>query len=1303
MKTNVLLVTVTDVETNAVIDVFSPNKDFLREYHEDKTYFKLGEHGGINLFLVQSEMGSDSPGASLQTVSNAIVYCKPMAVIMVGIAFGINPEKRNLGDILVSRQISAYDLQKIPETGEPINRGDRVKASTKLLDRFRSGRIDWDGAEVHFGVILCGSKLIANKLFRDRLLVNEPEAIGGEMEGVGLYSAAIVKKVDWIIVKAISDWADGNKDDTAQNAAALNATKFVYHIIRQGGLAPKIRNVKPRVKKNNLKKEAELILKGDFSDTDKDTLRKMIAGYLHIAERDCEVMTVAKGSIKVRIKIDEKAARELASKGINKDKTYLSKLIAFNLENQPFIHLEDNDNEETRAFNFIGHDAQLRKIRGIFKNPYSIKRILLILGNGGIGKTWLARRILAEAYAENLLTATEPIDFFSTEYRNIDGLQWKIKEVIENLPELAEKPSPFASWIKGETDTSENFYDCLRGFCAEHPLVLAFDTFENLDPLTSNWLFSFDRGGLQVPGLITIIAGRTEGREEEELNGYRTNPLVQETPISGFTLEEAKEFYKRIVGEPLTPFGDDLRKMLGMEASDPIDIVIERVWKITNGHPLKLEMAFRWPGDILSASSLVEFSSIKYEEKLMQQVQEWGQQGGLSVGSLPVAQPVFETLLCMAQVTRRFNMQFLEFLIKEKFVNFGDSKTSKEEVLAYLKQYFFVKMREERTEETEVFQLHDEMARLVRKYIWRNLDISGERQFQLFSAVIRFYDGLIAQVSGNLKDTLQVEQMYYTLQQDRAKSSKRSGSETGLQRWFELAELGSENVKKLLPGEIKRYIKEYDTETQVKIHGKLAEIERNANHIKQAMGHWEEVKKLGSKNEAWVVDAFVGQFNCICKAKPKEALSRYLEPALNISEDKYPERLAWIYYEKGFAYRQMQKLEKAVEWYKKALGKFRDNPDDSALEGILHNDAGYVYLQWGRWGDATKHLSEALDIRKARLREAKRRLDAATSEAKTRLEAEYSQSDLFVGLSYNTLGEFHRFADDLEEALKNYNEAYTIFDRLGNYYWQAKSLGARGEAQRRLALQEWQSQKDSPVFQEHFNKAFEDIEQSLYMCEKYQLDDERDTGYRRLGRLLHDRAMTLNKGNLVSFKKDLEDAYENLQQGLKYAKETGDVLEELENLTELAFLADDAISVLGEDEAPRYKEAVRKLEQALKEHKNDPSRIYVYPVFEALLAMEQAALDLADKKYAKALDGYVKAFKRLGTFPGYGHTRYKLHFHHLTSQILRLDKEEQQKWCRRFIKEWKETKMPGRVGRFLADDLLPDLVKWCNRTLIKSE
>ena len=48
-------------------------------------------------------------------------------------------------------------------------------------------------------------------------------------------------RIDWILVKAICDWADGNKaceKDKRQEEAARNAARFTLHVIQQGGLAP---------------------------------------------------------------------------------------------------------------------------------------------------------------------------------------------------------------------------------------------------------------------------------------------------------------------------------------------------------------------------------------------------------------------------------------------------------------------------------------------------------------------------------------------------------------------------------------------------------------------------------------------------------------------------------------------------------------------------------------------------------------------------------------------------------------------------------------------------------------------------------------------------------------------------------------------------------------------------------------------------------------------------------------------------------------------------------------------------------
>jgi len=233
----ILLVTVTEIEAKAVLSTFSQaaGQPWKRHPIGGKTYYALGRISGAEIYMVQSEMGTATPGGALMTVRQAAEDLHPIAAIMVGIAFGMRPDKQDMGDILVSKQLMAYEPGKIKSKKPFIPRGDRVTASTALLDKFRSGCLDWNGAAVWIGLILTGEKLVSALNFREQLLKLEPEAIGGEMEAGGLYVAAQDAKLDWIMVKAICDWGDSNKDDKAQPIAAQNAASFVLHVLQQGG------------------------------------------------------------------------------------------------------------------------------------------------------------------------------------------------------------------------------------------------------------------------------------------------------------------------------------------------------------------------------------------------------------------------------------------------------------------------------------------------------------------------------------------------------------------------------------------------------------------------------------------------------------------------------------------------------------------------------------------------------------------------------------------------------------------------------------------------------------------------------------------------------------------------------------------------------------------------------------------------------------------------------------------------------------------------------------------------------------
>lgn len=241
LSTDVLIVTVTKVESQSVLDTFrnATRKKPVSRPIGPHIYRDLGKVNGVRIFMVQSEMGAGGLGASLQTVQEGIEALSPAAVIMVGIAFGVDSQKQTVGDILVAKQLINYEPMRVGE--QLILRGSKVDVSPALLNRFRDAELDWDNAKeneakakVRFGLILSGEKLVDDLKFRNLLLACEPEAIGGEMEGAGLYAACQKAKVDWILVKSICDWADGHKEEDRQKRqqlAAQNSARFLLYML----------------------------------------------------------------------------------------------------------------------------------------------------------------------------------------------------------------------------------------------------------------------------------------------------------------------------------------------------------------------------------------------------------------------------------------------------------------------------------------------------------------------------------------------------------------------------------------------------------------------------------------------------------------------------------------------------------------------------------------------------------------------------------------------------------------------------------------------------------------------------------------------------------------------------------------------------------------------------------------------------------------------------------------------------------------------------------------------------------------
>ncbi|WP_154781111.1 hypothetical protein [Flavobacterium sp. LC2016-13] len=256
---NLLLITANDIETFHVRQALLPledNADVLKVPHGQHTYFIgiFGEYLAVHVQL--GKMGSISYNGAILTSYDAIEAWHPKAVVMVGVAMGTDESKQKIGDVLISEAIISYESQRLGSE-EIVQRGPIVDPGVVLFNRFKNST-GWSSpienglfAKKRIGHILSGEKLIDNLAERNIILSRYPNAIGAEMEGAGIYAACKTKNVnEWILVKGICDYGDGNKGvdkEKRQNLASQCATSLTLKVFmsRVGfvtiGLEPVIR------------------------------------------------------------------------------------------------------------------------------------------------------------------------------------------------------------------------------------------------------------------------------------------------------------------------------------------------------------------------------------------------------------------------------------------------------------------------------------------------------------------------------------------------------------------------------------------------------------------------------------------------------------------------------------------------------------------------------------------------------------------------------------------------------------------------------------------------------------------------------------------------------------------------------------------------------------------------------------------------------------------------------------------------------------------------------------------------------
>lgn len=274
-KVSFLLVTAAEPEKEAVLRVMRPmrgSSELIRAVGQNLSY-EIGILGKYSVAHVFCEnQGSVKEGASILTTQEAMREVEPKACVMIGIAYGADKEEQKIGDVLISKCVQPVDSIRVSTDANgkkyEENRNEIKVPGWTIKNQFVNFDFDKRKYNVWRGTLLSGEKLIDNEEYKRDLLerfsvckAKDEKIIGGEMEGVGLASTlSRCGNPNWIIVKGICDWADGNKKENKkerQALAAKNAVDFCERIFLTDMLC-QIKGIKT-VKSIDSKARSEII------------------------------------------------------------------------------------------------------------------------------------------------------------------------------------------------------------------------------------------------------------------------------------------------------------------------------------------------------------------------------------------------------------------------------------------------------------------------------------------------------------------------------------------------------------------------------------------------------------------------------------------------------------------------------------------------------------------------------------------------------------------------------------------------------------------------------------------------------------------------------------------------------------------------------------------------------------------------------------------------------------------------------------------------------------------------------------
>ena len=580
---------------------------------------------------------------------------------------------------------------------------------------------------------------------------------------------------------------------------------------------------------------------------------------------------------------------------------------------------------------FVGRTDALK----VFYQRFAYRAMMNCIyyrGGGGLGKTWILKKIILDFKDDTDHEVLEIIDFFDTRNHSKRGLQFSLKErlgrpeifaeydqLVARLDEAIDQKDKLHSSvvISLEKRADQVFIECCQKAVLGRGLVMLFDTFERVQfQEAGKWMIEDFLPNVKMP--VIAIAGRPTSPRVKMPDNVMTYDL------KGLNLEETRQYVHK------------LREQISEED-------IQTIFDHTGGFPLMIDLITNLPSPrrehliadmaTLPAGQMVQNSRLKCEL-----VSRYGQP----------KDKLNHLILVMAYFKRRFDLDMLAYVIGNLPRHFApDDFPSLFETLqgqVCVKEY----------PQQESHLLHDEVQRLVDECILKCGNVIWDRiKPDVHKLIVDKYypEKLAPPANPQLRRQLAAEQLGYLLDED---------AEKGVERYLQLRGQNENDFdfEALLWGEVRafQHLDGYK-DRGLQIYQERGRWLQNNSRYRQGEDHFREMLDR-FPDEKVTVSQSLG-FMLMRRGKIDEAKNVFAESRKLVEPNS--KTLAFIDLNLGQAARMEGKWKDALDHYARSYCSASKQKMELEMASVNINRS-YLYSLQGMYTLAREQCDSAIAL-----------------------------------------------------------------------------------------------------------------------------------------------------------------------------------------------------------------------------------------------------------------------------------------------------------------------------------------------------